>query len=92
MVLIYIDVINSAIDNKYVLFGHTPARGNTIDVSEILFLYAYEGGMNDISFNHGERFSNEAAFLNIFTWLGLVGLILYSIIYKSLILLVIDNL
>lgn len=79
--LIYIDVINSAIDNKYVLFGHTPARGNTIDVSGILFLYAYEGGMNDISFNHGERFSNEAAFLNIFTWLGLVGLILYSIIY-----------
>lgn len=79
--LIYIDVINSAIDNNYVLFGHTPARGNKVDVSSILFLYAYEGGMDSLSFIHGERHGNEASFLNIFTWLGLVGLILYSMIY-----------
>lgn len=79
--LLYIDVINSAINEHYVLFGHTPARGNKVDVSSILFLYAYEDGLDSKSFNKEERFDNEALHLNIFTWLGLVGLILYSLIY-----------
>lgn len=79
--LLYIDVINSAINGQYVIFGHTPARGNQLDVSFILMSYAYEDGMDSKSFNKGERFDNEASHLNTFTWLGLLGLILYSLIY-----------
>lgn len=79
--LLYIDVINSAINGHYVILGHTPARGNQLNVSSILLLYAYEDGIDSKSFNKGERFGNEASHLNTFTWLGLVGLILYSLIY-----------
>lgn len=79
--LIIIDVINSAIQNNYVIWGRTPARGNNIEYSGIYFYWAYEDGENNASFNKGERHSNEAGFLNIFTWEGLIGLILYSFIY-----------
>lgn len=79
--LIIIDVVNSAIQNNYVLFGRTPARGNDIEYSGVYFYWAYEDGANSKSFNKGERHYNEAGFLNIFTWEGLVGLILYSLIY-----------
>lgn len=71
---IYYDVINSAIDHNYVLFGNTLARGN--DTSTDLF--ADRG--HDLTGRY-ERFANEIGMLNIFTWLGLVGVILYSFIY-----------
>ncbi len=79
--LIIIDVINSAIQNNYTLLGRTPARGNDIEYSGIYFYWAYEDGANSKSFNKGERHYNEAGFLNIFTWEGLIGLVLYSLIY-----------
>lgn len=79
--LLYIDVIKSAIDEKYILFGHTPARGNKLYVSPILFIYGYKDGLNSKDFNKNERFDNEASHLNIFTWTGLLGFILYSFIY-----------
>lgn len=71
---LYVEVIESALRNNYVLFGRTPARGND---SEIF------GEFNKLQLNTGkqERFDNEASMLNIFTWLGGVGLLLYLLIF-----------
>lgn len=76
--LIYVDVINSAIDNEYILCGRTPARGNDIVYSGVLFKWAYD---DSFIFNKDERHYNEVVLLNIFTWEGFIGLILYSLIY-----------
>ena len=76
---IYQEVITSAIKNKYVLFGRTPARGNDTyafgDVADNL-----KSVKNDYNIKR-ERGSNEVCFPNIFTWLGLVGMLLYIGIY-----------
>lgn len=76
--LIYADVISSALNHNYVLWGRTPARGNDIDVSYTLFFWAYD---DSAALNKNERHANESVHLNIFTWLGLIGLALYSYIY-----------
>lgn len=71
---IYTEVIESAIKHDYVMWGRTPARGNDSSAfgaynAEILKTGKYE------------RHKNELCHLNIFTWLGLIGVILYTIIY-----------
>lgn len=71
---IYKETILSAVHNKYVLYGRTPARGNDSKAfgafnAEVLRTGKYE------------RFKNEVCHLNIFTWLGIIGSILYSSIY-----------
>lgn len=71
---IYKEVIGSAIKNNYVLFGRTPARGNDskefgVFTAEVLKTGKYE------------RFMNEVCHPNVFTWTGLVGLILWCLIY-----------
>lgn len=71
---IYREVISSAIKHDYVLFGRTPAKGNDSNYFGAEFAEKLGTGKY-------ERHSNEVCFPNIFTWLGLVGLILYSIIY-----------
>lgn len=76
---IYSEVINSAIKNEYVTFGRTPARGNDTEVfydlaDEMQATHAVE------NIKH-ERPKNEVCFPNIFTWLGIVGLLLYMGIY-----------
>ena len=76
--LIYIDVIESAINNNYILQGRTPARGNDIAFSGILFKWAYD---DDYIFNKDERHINEVMHLNTFTWCGLIGLVLSSLIF-----------
>lgn len=69
---IYEEVIESAIDNNYWLLGRTPARGND---SYTFGLYAYEiTGRN-------ERLSNEVGLANVFTWTGVVGVVIYSLIF-----------
>lgn len=70
---IYVDVINSALKNNYVLFGRTMARGNdcTYNFGDETFLLT----------GRYERFANEVGMTNIFTWLGMVGLLLYIGIY-----------
>lgn len=75
--LIFYDVYRSSVNNKYWLWGHTPARGNEIGMSWVLYRNMYE----TIKFNKNERYKNEMLHLNIYTWLGLIGLILYSSIY-----------
>lgn len=71
---LYIEVVESAMKNGYILFGRTPARGNDSDSF---------GDFNKETLGTGkqERFSNEVSILNIFTWLGLVGVILYFFVF-----------
>lgn len=71
---IYEEVIGSAIRHNYIWFGRTPARGND---SMSFGSYSAE----NLKTGKYERHSNEVCHPNIFTWLGLVGVILYSLIY-----------
>ncbi len=74
---LYIEVIESALKHDYVLFGRTPARGND---SNLFGDYNKE----TLKIGKQERFSNEVSILNIFTWLGIIGVIIYFLIfYKS---------
>lgn len=71
---IYVEVIESALKHNYVLWGRTPARGNDsmafgAHSAEILKTGKYE------------RHANELCHPNVFTWLGLIGVVLYSLIY-----------
>ena len=76
---IYQEVITSAVEHHYIWFGRSPARGNDTQ--------AFYDLANDLqSVNHAnnlkhERSRNEVCFPNIFTWLGLVGMLLYIGIY-----------
>lgn len=71
---IYEEVLESAINNNYWFLGRTPARGND---SFTFGIYGYE-----LTGRH-ERIQNEVGLANIFTWTGLVGVILYTIIFFS---------
>lgn len=71
---IYAEVIGSALKHHYVLWGRTPARGND---SESFGAYNAE----NLKTGKYERHSNEVCFPNVFTWLGLIGVILYGLIY-----------
>lgn len=72
---IYEEVISSAIDHNYVIWGRTPARGNDS--------MRYGAIMAELvkNLNRCERLYNEVCHPNIFTWLGLIGLILHCLIY-----------
>lgn len=67
---IYTNVITSAIEHNYILWGRTPARGNDDKINGEI-----KGNLNFI------REYNEVCHPNIFTWLGLVGLILFTSMY-----------
>lgn len=71
---IFKEIISSAIKNNYVICGRTPARGNDSQ---------YFGAANaeDLKTGLYERHSNETGLPSLFTWLGLIGLILISLIY-----------
>lgn len=71
---IYVEVVKSAIKNQYILFGRTPARGN--DSKSFGTHNAKELGTGKY-----ERHANEVCFPNVFTWLGLIGMVLYALIY-----------
>lgn len=69
---LYEEVIESAINNNYWLLGRTPARGNdsfTFGVFEAELTGRYE------------RLTNEIGLANVFTWTGIVGVILYLLIF-----------
>lgn len=71
---LYVEVIESALRNEYVFLGRTPARGN----DSVSF-----GDFNKEKLRTGkqERFANEVSILNVFTWLGIVGVFLYFLIF-----------
>lgn len=71
---IYQEVISSALKYDYWLFGRTPARGN--ESESFGFFLA-----DELNTGKMERFANEVSILNIFTWTGLVGAILYFFIF-----------
>lgn len=68
---LYIEIIDSALKNDYVLWGRTPARGNDSN------FFDFEMA----SKQKRERFQNEFVHPNIFTWTGLIGVFLYSLLY-----------
>lgn len=70
---LYEEVLESAIDNNYWLLGRTPARGN--DSYSTFGLLAVE------LTGRYERLANEVGLANVFTWTGLVGVILYMLIF-----------
>lgn len=67
---IYQEVITSAIKNNYVMCGRTPARGND---SKFMGKYDLSG--------RGQRNANEVNHANIFTWTGIIGLLLWGTLY-----------
>lgn len=71
---LYAEVLASAIKNNYLWWGRTPARGN----DSLLFGEEIEAQTNTGKY---ERFSNEVSILNVFTWTGLIGVILYFLIF-----------
>lgn len=73
---IYTEVLDSSVKHGHVLWGRTPARGNDD--------YFFESLINDDKGNQlrkNERHVNEVGFLNVYTWIGLIGIILYSLLY-----------
>lgn len=71
---IYVETITSALKHNYVLFGRTPARGN-----DSVSFGAYMGEV--LGTGRYERHKNEVCHPNVFTWLGLIGMLLYCFIY-----------
>lgn len=71
---LYTEVIESALRHNYVLWGRTPARGND---SVVFGSYLAE----ELHTGKYERFRNEFCHPNVFTWIGLIGMILYSLLY-----------
>ena len=69
---LYIEVLQSAINHNYWIFGRTPARGND---SAFFGHEQYELTGRD------ERLGNEFGIANVFTWTGIVGVILYLLIF-----------
>jgi hypothetical protein len=67
---LYEEVFYSANKLNFWLFGRSPARGN------ISFAF----GGNDPS-NRNERSGNEVCILNIFVWTGIIGVLIYFIIF-----------
>lgn len=69
---LYVEVLESSIHNNYWLLGRTPARGNDSETF----------GMIDGSLTgRNERITNEIGLANVFTWTGILGVILYSLIF-----------
>jgi hypothetical protein len=71
---LYREVLYSAYINNYIVFGRTPARGNDTEIYTQFAPDKYSTGRD-------ERSANEVAILNIFTWTGIVGVIIYSLIF-----------
>ena len=68
---LYIEVLETAKKYNSWLIGRTPARGSESEVFSSL---------SEIT-GRQERLSNEVAILNIFTWTGIAGVILYMMIF-----------
>jgi len=71
---IYVEVIGSALRNDYFWWGRTPARGN-----DSVSFGAYSA--EELKIGKYERHRNEVCHPNVFTWLGFIGMLLYSLLY-----------
>lgn len=71
---LYVEEIKSAIDNNYVIWGRTPARGyNSLWFGDIID--------EDLGVKRGERGSCEVSILNVFNYFGIVGVLLYFAVF-----------
>ena len=71
---LYVEVLNSAIKNNYWLIGRSPARGN----ETVHFAF-----MGRDTTGRPERLRNEVGILNTFTWTGIVGVILFFLVFAK---------
>jgi hypothetical protein len=69
---IYREVLQSAQKYNYWILGRSPARGN----ETVVFAKFFE----EIS-GRNERYKNEANVPNIFTWMGIIGVLLYFLVF-----------
>lgn len=71
---LYVEELQSAINNNYVIFGRSIARG---------YDSASFGDWADetMGINRGERQSCETSILNVFNYFGIVGVIIYFTIF-----------
>jgi len=72
--LLYEETIWSAVKNDYIWFGRSLARGN----DSWTFSFFTEEQLKTQKF---ERYGNEWCHPNIFTWMGVIGVLLFSFIY-----------
>lgn len=68
---LYEEVLKSAQKHNYSIIGRSPARGN----DTVLF-----ASLDQIT-GRQERLRNEVGILNVFTWTGVIGVILYFFIF-----------
>ncbi len=71
---LYVEEIKSAINNNYVIQGRSMARG----YNSVWFGDAID---DDLGVKRGERASCETSILNIFNYFGVIGVLLYFIIF-----------
>ncbi len=77
---LYIEQVNSAIDNNYILWGRSIARG--CDSNHFGHMYDDMKKDVDSSFvGRGERDSSEVSIHNIFNYFGLIGVVIYFLIF-----------
>lgn len=69
---IYVEVLESAMKNNYWVFGRTPARGNDSEAF---------GDVEAVLTGRYERSGNEVGIANVFTWLGVIGVIFYLFVF-----------
>jgi len=73
---LYEETIQSAVKNDYIWCGRSLARGNDSWVFE-----AFTD--EQLKTKRYERYGNEWCHPNVFTWLGLIGVILYALMYLT---------
>lgn len=69
---IYEEVLESAMRNDYWIFGRTPARGNDSAV--------FGAATFELTRRY-ERLANEVGVANVFTWMGVIGVLLYLFVF-----------
>lgn len=71
---IYTESLQSAKKHNYWVLGRSPARGNDTDV--------FASIMEEIT-GRSERLSNEVGIVNLFNWTGIIGVLLYFLVFSK---------
>ena len=69
---LYVEVLQSAIKNNYWLIGRSPARGNET---------THFAHLGEDTTGRPERLRNEVGILNVFTWTGVIGVVLFFLVF-----------
>lgn len=72
--LLYVEELQSAVNNNYVILGNSIARGHDS--------FLFGDWINEImGTKRGERQSSEVSILNVFNYFGIIGVLIYFIIF-----------